>query len=215
MQGRHLQDQHSDMSMPSSSDDDEAYGHRRPGCRERNQTVSNQDLNSVPWDVRMLSTTQVNRDGTHGGFGPRRSLRTMEARGRVPLRTDLLGAMDVHEVGAGFIADILPVGHHQGRRRCSAQRPQQEVLLDIASQSVSGDDAHGIGHRRSLLANYGGSGPYAFAYKSPFGPPDILEVGAQLRSRPPKQPVDGVDADATAGQGSESASSNRAPVCWY
>lgn len=70
----------------------------------------------MPWDVQLLSTTQANRDGTYGGFGPRRSLRTMEARGRVLLRTDLLGAMDVREVGAGFIADISPFGHHQARQ---------------------------------------------------------------------------------------------------
>ncbi len=78
--------------------------------------MSHLDLNPVPWDVQLLSTTQANRDGTYGGFGPRRSLRTMEARGRVLLRTDLLGAVDVREVGAGFIADISPFGHHQASK---------------------------------------------------------------------------------------------------
>ena len=37
---------------------------------------------------------------------------------------------NVQEVGAGSIADVQPVGQRQGKRRCRAQRPQEEVFLN-------------------------------------------------------------------------------------
>ena len=37
---------------------------------------------------------------------------------------------NVQEVGAGSIADVQPVGQCQGKRRCRAQRPQEEVFLN-------------------------------------------------------------------------------------
>ena len=92
-----LQDQHSDMFMPFSFDDNDAYDHRRPGCRKRSRTVHKLDLNSVPRAAQLLHDNvghhaRKNMEtalielylGTTG-----RSLQIMEARGHVPLHTEL------------------------------------------------------------------------------------------------------------------------------
>ncbi len=190
-----LQDQHSDVCMPSSSNEDEADVLRRPGCRKRSRTVPDVNLHPVPRGVQLLRGTAVREiwgDGAHG-IEHRRSLRIVETRGQVALHTDRPGAIkDVQEVGAGPIADGLPVWNHHGKRRRSAPTPQEEVFLNISSNSAHGEGAHGIDHRRSLRL-VEAQGRIAWRTSRTVGPPDVLKVGAQL----PAETACGVDADAS------------------
>ncbi len=189
------QDQHSDVCMPSSSDEDEAYVLRQPGCRKRIRTVPDLNLNPVPRGEQLMHGTAVHeicRDGVHG-IEHRRSLRIVETRGQVALHTDRPGAiMDVQEIGAGTIADRLPVWNQHGKRRRNARRPQEVVFLNISFDSAHGEGAHGIDHRRSLRL-VEAQGRMALHTSRPVGPPDVLEVGA----RPPAETACGVNADAS------------------
>lgn len=130
--------------MPSSSDQDVAHGCRRPGCWNCSRVASDLDLNSVPLGMQSLygnAGHQVDGEWPSWLWAPPELANYLEARGQLFLLTR--GTIkDVQEAGAESIADILPVRYHGGNRRCSAQSPKEQVVLDIchiSSQSVKGD----------------------------------------------------------------------------
>ena len=93
--------------------------------------------------------------------------------------------------GAGPTADGPPAGDPQGKRRCCARRPQEEVFLNISPGSVHGEGAHGPGHRRSLRIMEA-QGHVPLRTDLQVGPLGIMEVGAI----PPAEMACGVDAEA-------------------
>ncbi len=67
-------------------------------------------------------------------------------------------------------------------RRRSACRPQEEVFLNISSNSAHGEGAHGIDHRRSLRL-VEAQGRMALHTSRPVGPLDVLDGGGCAAAR--------------------------------
>ncbi len=183
--------------MSSSSDEDETYVFRQPGCRKRGRTVPNLNINTMPSGVQLQHATtavhEISGVGAHG-IGPGRSLRIGKARGQLALHTDRPRTItDVQQVGAGSIADRLPVWNHHGKRRRSARSPQEEVFLSISFNSAHGEGAHEIDHRRRLRL-VEDQGRMAWRTNRPV---DRQTSWRWVRSRLPKRHARGVQADAS------------------